>query len=104
MAGYDSMLSPPVDLLDYYSDSVAGIGMDLDFNTAINAQVTRDLTGRTLPGYATPGLTTSAVATAIQPDKEISVTDITNDFGGGGDADGGDTSGESFGGGDAHAW
>ena len=105
MAGYDSMLSPPVDLLDYYSDSVAGIGMDLDFNTAINAQVTRDLTGRTLPGYATPGLTTSAVATAIQPDKEISVTDITNDFGGGGDdPDAGDTSGESFGGGDAFAW
>ena len=91
MAGADSMLSPPVDLLDYYSDSVAGIGMDLDFNTAINAhtmglnsQVTQDTTGKTLAGYATPGFTTSAVATAVPPDKEISVTDITNDFSGGG--------------------
>tara|TARA_Y100001963_G_scaffold56010_1_gene78246 strand:- start:1924 stop:2733 length:810 start_codon:yes stop_codon:yes gene_type:complete len=81
--------------------------MDLSFNTQISSQptVTRDLTGRTLPGYATPGFTTSAVTTAVPPDKEISVTDITNDFGGGGDdPDAGDTSGESFGGGDAFAW
>ena len=96
MAGADSMLSAPVDLLDYYSDSVAGIGMDLDMNTSINAntmglnpQVTRDLWGRTLPGYTTPGVTTSAVSTALpaEPEviaEEISVTDITNDFSGGG--------------------
>ncbi|MGB1538295.1 MAG: hypothetical protein ACPHAN_11325 [Pseudomonadales bacterium] len=76
--------------------------MDLSFNTSNFAPTVTRSKGITIG--ATPGVTTSAETTAVQPDKEISVTDITNDFGGGDDADGGDTSGESFGGGDAHAW
>lgn len=80
--------------------------MNLNTNTSINPttmglnpQVVRDLTGQTLPGYRTPNMTTSVVATAIQPDQPMTVQDITNDFGGGGNA--GSAGKGSFGGMDA---